>query len=138
MTREGQTHVCPFFVFLGALLGPAILKAMRRTFVTLCALPLLLSGAACKRSSTKPSTDRYLDSGYALLIQAPERALAEYRTLAANNGALRAEALWGVAESAARLGDRDAELSALTQLLRDYPNSAYAPVARSRMAHVTP
>jgi len=73
-----------------------------------------------------------------LLASEPERALAEYRTLAANNGALRAEALWGVAESAARLEDRDTEFAALTQLLRDYPNSAYAPVARSRMAHVTP
>lgn len=73
-----------------------------------------------------------------LLASEPHRALVEYRALAANNGALRAEALWGVAESAARLGEQGAESAALMQLLRDYPNSVYAPIARSRMADVTP
>ena len=68
----------------------------------------------------------------------PERALAHYRALARAGGALRAEALWGMAEIANRLGERSLAEQTLNDLLREYPDSPYAEVARNRAAHGLP
>jgi TolA-binding protein len=65
----------------------------------------------------------------------PERALAQYRAAARSGGALRAEALWGISEVASSSGERALAEQALTDLLREYPDSPYAEVARSRAAH---
>jgi len=65
----------------------------------------------------------------------PERALAQYRALASGGGALRAEALWGISEIATNLGDRSAAQQALGDLLREFPDSPYAEVARARALH---
>jgi hypothetical protein len=66
---------------------------------------------------------------------APERALAQYRRLAASDARLRAEALWGMAQTAQRTGQTTIEQQALTQLVREFPDSPYAEVARSRLPH---
>jgi len=67
-----------------------------------------------------------------LSSSAPHRALAHFQTLARSGGPLRAEALWGTAECARRLGRRAVEKRALDSLLREYPASAYAEAARGR------
>ncbi|HYQ04930.1 MAG TPA: tetratricopeptide repeat protein [Polyangiaceae bacterium] len=64
----------------------------------------------------------------------PERALAQFRALAAGGGALRAEALWGISEVATALGQRSASEQALEDLLREFPDSPYAEVARARVS----
>jgi len=65
----------------------------------------------------------------------PERALAQYRAVAAAGGALRAEALWGISEVASSLGDGTTSEQALAGLLREFPDSPYAEVARARALH---
>jgi len=62
----------------------------------------------------------------------PARALALYRAAAGGGGALRAEALWGVSEIAASLRERSVSEQALADLLREFPDSPYAEVARAR------
>ena len=62
----------------------------------------------------------------------PQRALVYYRSLAESGGRLRAEALWGMAESARRLGQTDVAERALSELIREFPDSPYADVARKR------
>jgi TolA-binding protein len=62
----------------------------------------------------------------------PQRALAYYRSLAESGGRLRAEALWGMAESARRLGQTDVAARALSELVEEFPDSPYAEVARRR------
>ncbi len=63
----------------------------------------------------------------------PRQALMHYEALAAGDGPLRAEALWGVAESGRRLGQTAVEQRALSELLRSFPDSPYAEVARGRL-----
>lgn len=53
---------------------------------------------------------------------------------ARSRGPLHAEARWGMARAYRALGDHAAEREALGTLLRDYPASAYAASARSRLA----
>jgi hypothetical protein len=65
----------------------------------------------------------------------PARALGHYQALAASSSVLRAEALWGVAETARRLAEGELERRALTELVRQFPNSAYAEAARGRLSH---
>jgi outer membrane protein assembly factor BamD (BamD/ComL family) len=64
----------------------------------------------------------------------PAEALEHYRRVAAQPGPLQAEALWGVVETARRLGQSAAEESALSRLVERYPNSPYAEAARTRGA----
>jgi tetratricopeptide (TPR) repeat protein len=63
----------------------------------------------------------------------PRAALALYQAVAKSGVGLRAEALWGIAESARHLGQAEAEREALGVLLRDFPDSSYADVARKRL-----
>ncbi|HEY0466861.1 MAG TPA: hypothetical protein VGC79_21800 [Polyangiaceae bacterium] len=65
----------------------------------------------------------------------PERALAQFRAVAGGGGALRAEALWGISEVATALGDGATSERALGDLLREFPDSPYAEVARARALH---
>ncbi|MBN2195182.1 MAG: hypothetical protein JW751_20360 [Polyangiaceae bacterium] len=65
---------------------------------------------------------------------APGAALAHFEVLAASGGGLRAEALWGQAECARRLGRVAMERQALDALVHEFPTSAYAEVARGRIA----
>jgi hypothetical protein len=67
----------------------------------------------------------------------PAQALEQYRHLATVAGPLQAEALWGVAESARRLGQRAIERQAASELLRLFPDSPYADVARGRLGNET-
>lgn len=62
--------------------------------------------------------------------KAPARALAHFRVLAEQGDALRPEALWGIAESARSLGLDAVEAQALSDLLREFPDSPYADAAR--------
>ena len=65
----------------------------------------------------------------------PERALAQFQALASGGGALRAEALWGISETATSRGERSVAQQALADLLREFPDSPYAEVARERATH---
>ncbi len=69
---------------------------------------------------------------------APDQALREYTIVAEARGPLRAEALWGMAVLARRLGRAPLEQQALTELRRDFPASPYAQVAEERLEHVVP
>jgi hypothetical protein len=68
----------------------------------------------------------------------PRAALAEFdRYLAgARGGALIPEALYGRARALARLGDRARERETWTRLCADFPESAYAPLGRRRLAEI--
>jgi hypothetical protein len=68
----------------------------------------------------------------------PEQALAQYRLVAGGGGALRAEALWGISETATSLGERALSEQALADLIREFPDSPYAEVARARTTHGLP
>jgi len=70
--------------------------------------------------------------GKYLQAKQPERALSQYRAVAGAGGALRAEALWGIAEVAIGLGERSLAEQALADLMREFPDSPYAEVARTR------
>lgn len=56
----------------------------------------------------------------------PAAALQHFQALARANGALRAEALWGIVECAPSLGRDAVAESALEALRREYPDSPYA------------
>lgn len=73
--------------------------------------------------------------GKYLQAKQPERALTQYRALAGAGGALRAEALWGISELATARGERALAEQALADLLREFPDSPYAEVARERATH---
>ena len=73
--------------------------------------------------------------GKYLQAKQPERALVQYRALAGAGGALRAEALWGISEIATARGERRVAEQALADLLREFPDSPYAEVARERATH---
>ncbi|MBN1611077.1 MAG: hypothetical protein JW940_30880 [Polyangiaceae bacterium] len=64
----------------------------------------------------------------------PAEALDHYRRVAVQRGPLQAEALWGVVETARRLGQSAAEERALAKLVELYPESPYAEAARTRGA----
>src|SRR6187402_1049765 len=68
----------------------------------------------------------------------PEQALAQFRAVAGSGGALRAEALWGISEVATSLGQRSLAEQALADLIREFPDSPYAEVARTRTTHGLP
>ena len=68
----------------------------------------------------------------------PERSLAQYRAVASGGGPLRAEALWGISEVATTLGEHSVAERSLADLLREFPDSPYAEVARSRTSHGLP
>ncbi|HEY3254416.1 MAG TPA: hypothetical protein VGJ91_10720 [Polyangiaceae bacterium] len=68
----------------------------------------------------------------------PEQALQQYRAVASAGGALRAEALWGISEIASSLGERALAAQARADLIREFPDSPYAEVARSRTTHGSP
>ncbi len=70
-----------------------------------------------------------------LQAKEPAQALNHYRALAARGGGLRAEALWGVAETAATLGDASLSTQALNDLIREFPDSIYAEVARAKISN---
>jgi TolA-binding protein len=54
----------------------------------------------------------------------------------AHGGALIPEALYGRARALARLGDRTEERRTWTRLCADFPDSAYAPLGRHRLAEL--
>jgi hypothetical protein len=68
----------------------------------------------------------------------PQQALALYRAVARSGGVLRAEALWGISETATTLGERALSEQALADLIREFPDSPYAEVARTRTTHGSP
>ena len=68
----------------------------------------------------------------------PEQALAQYRAVASGSSALRAEALWGISEIASSLGQPSLAAQALGDLIREFPDSPYAEVARARTTHGRP
>ena len=71
-------------------------------------------------------------------VKQPAQALAQFRAVAASGGALRAEALWGISEVGTLLGERSLAAQALADLLREFPDSPYAEVARTRTTHGSP
>lgn len=73
--------------------------------------------------------------GKYLQAKQPQRALAQFRAAASGGGALRAEALWGISEVASTLGERSVAKQAMADLLREFPDSPYAEVARARALH---
>ncbi len=68
----------------------------------------------------------------------PQAALREYQTLAQSGGSLQAEALWGLAETARRMGNGEVERQALRRIATEFPTSPYAKVARERSKHAAP
>jgi tetratricopeptide (TPR) repeat protein len=68
----------------------------------------------------------------------PEQALVQYRAVASSGGALRAEALWGISEVATTLGQHALAEQARADLIREFPDSPYAEVARTRTKHGSP
>ncbi len=68
----------------------------------------------------------------------PRAALAEFDgyLTRARGGALIPEALYGRARALARLGDRVEERRTWTRLCADFPDSAYAPLGRHRLAEI--
>jgi len=77
---------------------------------------------------TRLALAKYLQTAH------PERALAQFVALASAGGALRAEALWGTSEVATALERRSVSEQALAELVREFPDSPYAEVARRRVA----
>lgn len=101
------------------------------------ALPLYETVVA-RYPSAREALPSRLALGKLLEPSQPARALAHYQALAAGSTVLRAEALWGVAQTARRLGKQEAERRALTELVGQFPNSAYADAARGRLSHAVP
>jgi hypothetical protein len=68
----------------------------------------------------------------------PRAALAQFDAYlgSSRGGALIPEALYGRARALARLGDRPEERRTWERLLADFPDSAYAPRGRSRLAEL--
>ncbi|HEY5958596.1 MAG TPA: hypothetical protein VIV60_18675 [Polyangiaceae bacterium] len=64
----------------------------------------------------------------------PDQALSHYQELARSCKSLRAEALWGISETAAATGQRTLRQQALSDLLREFPESSYAAVARQGLS----
>jgi len=72
-----------------------------------------------------------------LRLEEPARALRAFDAYLSEGGggggALREEALFGRARCAMRLGDVAAEQGTWSRLVREFPSSAYGPVARQRL-----
>lgn len=66
----------------------------------------------------------------------PKQALAYYQEVARVDGSLRAEALWGVVQTATQLKQVGVKRQAITELIREFPDSAYADVARQEKSDV--
>ncbi|HEY4395449.1 MAG TPA: tetratricopeptide repeat protein [Polyangia bacterium] len=68
----------------------------------------------------------------------PRAALGQFDgyLAGARGGALIPEALYGRARALARLGDRAEERKTWTRLCTDFPDSAYAPLGRRRLAEI--
>jgi outer membrane protein assembly factor BamD (BamD/ComL family) len=63
-----------------------------------------------------------------------EAALAGFEAyLESGHGALREQAMVGRAQALRKLGHRDEERAAVRELLRAYPDSPYARLARERL-----
>ena len=69
----------------------------------------------------------YLQQGRA------RQALEQFQTYASSSGPLMAEALWGEAQASRALGQRAHERGALQRIVQEYPQSAYAGAAQSRL-----
>lgn len=71
-------------------------------------------------------------------LGAPGRALDAYGAYLAENvsGSLREEALFGRTRCLRALDRRPTELDTWQTLLREFPRSAYAPLARRRLAEL--
>lgn len=70
-----------------------------------------------------------------LMASSPSDAMANFKLLAQSSPALRAEGLWGMAQAARRLGQAATERHALELLLKEFPDTPYADVARQRLAN---
>jgi len=66
----------------------------------------------------------------------PGQALRQFQTYRAISGPLAAEALWGEAQALHGLGQIRDERRALERIVRDYPHSAYATSAQSRLSQL--
>lgn len=63
-----------------------------------------------------------------------KQALQEFQTYVANGGPMMAEALWGEARAWAALEQPENERQALSRIVLQYPQSAYAASARARLS----
>jgi TolA-binding protein len=70
-----------------------------------------------------------------LRLEEPARALKAFDAYlaAVRSGSLREEALFGRARCLKKLGEEAAEQETWARLIRDFPGSAYGPVARQRL-----
>lgn len=68
-----------------------------------------------------------------LAASRPAEALLHYQAVANGGGALRAEALWGIAECAGGSERPALGRHALSDLVREFPDSPYAEAARGRL-----
>ncbi|HET9930008.1 MAG TPA: tetratricopeptide repeat protein, partial [Polyangiaceae bacterium] len=85
-------------------------------------------------SQSREAAPARLALGKLLRGRDPARALVQFRVLAEQRGALRPEALWGMAEASRSLGQSAVESRALDDLVREFPDSPYADAARARIA----
>ena len=85
-------------------------------------------------SQSREAAPARLALGKLLRAKDPARALVQFRALAEQRGALRPEALWGIAEASRSLGQGAVESRALEDLVREFPDSPYAEAARARIA----
>lgn len=87
-----------------------------------------------EHSQSREAAPARLALGKLLRARDPAQALVQFRALAEQRGALRPEALWGIAEASRSLGQGAVESRALEDLVREYPDSPYADAARARIA----
>jgi TolA-binding protein len=64
----------------------------------------------------------------------PRRALHQFETYRSSAGPLTAECLWGEAEAWNALGQPENERRALARIVQEFPQSAYAAGARTRLS----
>jgi len=102
---------------------------MRRTFACVCAISLLLALSGCRRSSPAAKKDAHLDAGYALLLTAPEKALAEFERSKDKKGA-KEHALGQAYEALGQLEEAKAHYD---RALVERPGFIGAETARARI-----
>ena len=66
----------------------------------------------------------------------PRQALVQFETYRATSGPLLAEALWGEAQALRSLEQIQNERRTLERIVREYPHSAYASSAQSRLSQI--